>query len=271
LGTVIVVTSGKGGVGKTTTSAALATGLALRGNKTVVIDFDVGLRNLDLIMGFERRVRCDSIDVIRGEAALDDALLKDKRVDNLFLLPTSQTSDKDALTQDGVERILADLTARFDYVLCDSPAGIERGAIMSMYFADRAIVVTNPEVSSVRDADRIIGLLSSRTRRAEQGREPVYTQLLLSRYDATRVVRGEMLSVDDVQEILSIPLLGVIPECRSILQASNDGLPVVFDSTSNAGKAYADAVGRLVGEDLPHRFLDVEKKGLLARLFGIGS
>lgn len=264
---VIVVTSGKGGVGKTTTSAAIATGLAMRGHKTVVIDFDVGLRNLDLIMGCERRVVFDIINVIQGEANLKQALIKDKRVENLSILPASQTRDKDALTQDGVEVILDQLRKDFDYIVCDSPAGIERGAHLALYFADQALIVTNPEVSSVRDSDRILGMLSSKSRRAEKGEDPVKEHLILTRYDAGRVERGEMLKVDDVQNILAIPLLGIIPESQSVLQASNQGVPVILDEGSTAGQAYRDCISRFLGEDIPHRYTQPEKKGLFSRLF----
>lgn len=264
----IVVTSGKGGVGKTTTSAAFGTGLALRGYKTVIIDFDVGLRNLDLIMGCERRVVYDFVNVINNEANLNQALIKDKRVDKLFVLPASQTRDKDALTQEGVGRVLEELKEDFDYIVCDSPAGIERGALMAMYYADEAIVVTNPEVSSVRDSDRVLGILASKSRRAERGEEPIKEHLLLTRYSPQRVAAGEMLSVDDVKEILGIRLLGVIPESQAVLQASNAGVPVILDEKSDAAQAYSDAVARFLGEDLPHRFLNVEKKGFLKRLFG---
>ncbi|CAM2060253.1 Z-ring positioning protein MinD [Desulfovibrionales bacterium] len=269
MGYIFVVTSGKGGVGKTTTTAAIGTGLALRGHRTVVVDFDVGLRNLDLLMGCERRVIYDFINVIHGEATLHQALIKDKRVGNLYVLATSQTQDKDALTCEGVGQVLTELSKEFEFVICDSPAGIEKGAMLAMYFADQAVVVANPEISSVRDSDRVIGLLHSKTRRAEQNLEPVNAQLLLCRYDPCRVQRGEMLSVEDVQEILAVPLLGVIPESQAILQASNDGLPVVFDNQSNAAQAYFDAVSRLLGEDLPHRFLKPERKRLLVRLFGV--
>lgn len=265
---VIVVTSGKGGVGKTTSSAAFATGLAQRGKKTVVIDFDVGLRNLDLIMGVERRVVFDIINVIQGEARLSQALIRDKRVETLSILPASQTKDKDTLTKEGVAKIIEELSKEFDYVLCDSPAGIEKGALLALYFADQAIVVTNPEVSSVRDSDRILGVLQSKSKRAEEKREPVKEHLLVTRFDPNRVEKGEMLKLDDIREILAIPLLGVIPESESVLRASNTGTPVIMDNESNAGQAYADAVSRFLGEDVPHRFLEAERKGLFRRLFG---
>ena len=265
---IVVITSGKGGVGKTTTSAAFATGLALRGHKTVVIDFDVGLRNLDLVMGCERRVVYDFVNVINDEANLNQTLIKDKRTDNLYILPASQTRDKDALTQKGVEKVLFELSKKFDYIICDSPAGIERGASLAMYFADEAIVVTNPEVSSVRDSDRILGLLSSKTKRAENDKDPVKEHLLLTRYSPERVERGDMLSVDDVQDILSIPLLGVIPESKAVLKASNSGVPVTMDTESDAGQAYLDVVDRFLGEEVEHRFTKLEKKGIFKRIFG---
>ncbi|MED5491154.1 MAG: septum site-determining protein MinD [Pseudomonadota bacterium] len=264
---IIVVTSGKGGVGKTTTSAAIGTGLALRGFKTVIVDFDVGLRNLDLIMGCERRVVYDFVNLINGDSNMNQTLIKDKRSENLFILPASQTRDKDALTPEGVERVLEELKENFDYIVCDSPAGIEKGAHLAMYFADEAVVVTNPEVSSVRDSDRILGLLSSKSRRAENG-EKVKEHLLLTRYNPERVENGEMLSVADVEDILSIPLLGVIPESQAVLKASNQGVPVIMDDKSDAGQAYSDAVERLLGKDVAHRFLEAQKKGLLQRLFG---
>jgi septum site-determining protein MinD len=265
---VIVVTSGKGGVGKTTSSAAFATGLAQSGKKTVVIDFDVGLRNLDLIMGVERRVVFDIVNVISGEAKLNQALIRDKRVDTLSILPASQTRDKEALTKEGVAGIIEELSKDFDYILCDSPAGIEKGALLALYFADQAVIVTNPEVSSVRDSDRILGVLQSKSKRAEEKRDPVKEHLLVTRYDANRVERGEMLKLEDIQEILAIPLLGVIPESESVLKASNTGSPVILDEASLAGQAYKDAVARFLGENRPHRFIEPEKKGFLSRLFG---
>ena len=269
LAEIIVVTSGKGGVGKTTTSASLACGLAKAGKKTVVIDLDVGLRNLDLIMGCERRVVYDFVNVIQGECTLKQALIKDKRIDTLHVLAASQTRDKDALSKEGVERVLTELAEDgFDYVICDSPAGIEKGASLAMYFADRAIVVVNPEVSSVRDSDRILGLLASKTRRAEQGNGGVEQHLLLTRYNPDRVANGDMMGINDVKDILGIEVLGVIPESSGVLTASNAGVPVILDDTSDAGQAYADAVARLSGEERPMRFVDATKKGFLARIFG---
>ncbi|WP_058912924.1 septum site-determining protein MinD [Entomohabitans teleogrylli] len=266
---IIVVTSGKGGVGKTTSSAAIATGLAQKGKKTVVIDFDIGLRNLDLIMGCERRVVYDFVNVIQGDATLNQALIKDKRTENLYILPASQTRDKDALTREGVEKVLDTLKEMdFEFIVCDSPAGIETGALMALYFADEAVITTNPEVSSVRDSDRILGILSSKSRRAENSEAPIKEHLLLTRYNPGRVSRGDMLSMEDVLEILRIPLVGVIPEDQSVLRASNQGEPVILDDTSDAGKAYADMVDRLLGEERPFRFVEEEKKGFLKRLFG---
>ena len=265
---IIVVTSGKGGVGKTTSSAAISSGLAMRGHKTVVIDFDIGLRNLDIIMGCERRVVYDFINVINGEATLKQALIKDKRIPQLYILPASQTRDKDALTIEGVEKILNELSQEFAYIICDSPAGIEAGALMAMYFADEAIIVTNPEVSSVRDSDRILGILASKTKRSIDGKEPIIEHLLLTRYDADRVERGEMLSVQDVTDILAIPLIGIIPESKAVLKASNTGMPVILDEQSDAGSAYQDAIARFLGEERPMRFVKCERKGILRRLFG---
>jgi septum site-determining protein MinD len=265
---IIVVTSGKGGVGKTTSSAAIGTGLALKGHKTAIIDFDVGLRNLDLIMGCERRVVYDFVNVINGDATLKQAMIKDKRTENLFILPASQTRDKDALTAEGVGKVLDELSQDYEFIVCDSPAGIEKGALMALYFADEAVVVTNPEVSSVRDSDRILGILQSKSRRAEQGKEPVKEHLLLTRYNPERVLAGEMLSVADVEDILAIPLLGVIPESEAVLKASNQGQPVILDDKAKAGQAYTDAVARLLGDEVEHRFMDVQKKGFFRRVMG---
>lgn len=266
---IVVVTSGKGGVGKTTTSASFSTGLAMRGFKTAVIDFDVGLRNLDLIMGCERRVVYDLINVINGEATLTQALIKDKHCDNLYVLPASQTRDKDALSEEGVEKVIQELTHQgFDYIVCDSPAGIESGAVMALTFADEALVVTNPEVSSVRDSDRILGILQAKSRRAVEGREPVKEHLLITRYNPGRVEAGEMLSYKDIQEILRVPIIGVIPESEEVLQASNQGSPVIHQKETDAAEAYHDVISRFLGEDKPLRFVDYVKPGLLKRLFG---
>ncbi|HQU61560.1 MAG: septum site-determining protein MinD [Nitrosomonas sp.] len=264
---IIVVTSGKGGVGKTTTSAAIAMGLAKRGHKTAVIDFDVGLRNLDLIMGCERRVVYDFVNVINGEASLNQALIRDKNCNQLYILPASQTRDKDALTLEGVGRVLEELSRDFQFIVCDSPAGIEKGAYLALYYADDAFVVTNPEVSSVRDSDRMLGILASKSRRAERNEEPVKEYLLLTRYDPGRVKSGEMLGLDDVQDILSLQLLGIIPESKSVLSASNAGIPVILDEKSEAGQAYEDVVARYLGEDRPLRFID-DKRGFFRKLFG---
>lgn len=266
---IIVVTSGKGGVGKTTSSASFSSGLAMRGHKTAVLDFDVGLRNLDLIMGCERRVVYDLINVIKEEATLNQALIKDKHCDNLFILPASQTRDKDALSEEGVEKVLQDLVKMgFDFIICDSPAGIEHGALMALTFADEAIVVTNPEVSSVRDSDRILGIIQAKSRRALNGGEPVKEHLLITRYSPKRVEAGEMLSYTDVQEILRIPLVGIIPESESVLHASNQGNPAIHLKGSDVSEAYEDLVSRFLGDDVPLRFTTYAKPGILKRMFG---
>ena len=266
---IIVVTSGKGGVGKTTSSASFATGLALRGHKTAVIDFDVGLRNLDLIMGCERRVVYDLINVINNEASLNQALIKDKHCENLFILPASQTRDKDALSEQGVEAVLHEMiNMGFEYIICDSPAGIEHGALMALTFADEAVVVTNPEVSSVRDSDRILGIIQAKSRRAQTGGEPVREHLLITRYSPKRVDAGEMLSYTDVQEILRIPLIGIIPESESVLHASNQGNPAIHFKGTDVAEAYEDVVSRFLGQELPLRFINYEKPGFLQRIFG---
>ena len=266
---IIVVTSGKGGVGKTTTSASFSAGLALRGHKTAVIDFDVGLRNLDLIMGCERRVVYDLVNVIQGEATLNQALIKDKQCPELFVLAASQTRDKDALTVEGVKKILDDLAAMdFEYIVCDSPAGIETGALMAMHFADEALVVTNPEVSSVRDSDRILGMLASKTQRAIDGGEPIKEHLLITRYNPNRVDQGQMLSLEDIQDILRIKLIGVIPESETVLQASNQGVPAIHMQGTDASEAYKDVIDRFLGESKPMRFTEAQKPTFFKRLFG---
>jgi septum site-determining protein MinD len=264
---VLVVTSGKGGVGKTTTTAALGATLAQMGEKVVVVDFDVGLRNLDLILGAERRVVFDFINVVQGIANLSQALIRDKRLENLWLLPASQTRDKDALTDEGVGKIIGELREKFDWIICDSPAGIERGAMLAMRYADEAIVVTNPEVSSVRDSDRIIGMLDSKTVRAEKG-EQVQKHLLITRFDPARAARGEMLSIEDVLDILATPLMGIIPESQDVLRASNVGSPVTLnDAASAPARAYIDAARRLKGETVPMTVPE-PRKGLMDRLLG---
>ena len=263
---MIVVTSGKGGVGKTTTSASISAGLALQGLKTVVIDFDVGLRNLDLVMGCERRVVYDLANVINNEATLNQALIKDKRIPNLYILAASQTRDKDVLTKEGVGEIIEELKQRFDYIICDSPAGIERGALMAMYYADYAFIVTNPEVSSVRDSDRILGILQSKTQRAEKGEEQVQENLIITRFDSKRADSGNMLSIDSVVEILGVPLLGVVPESHSVLNASNAGQPVILNNKSDAGQEYESIIQRFLGK--APAYGTEEKKSFLQRIFG---
>jgi septum site-determining protein MinD len=229
----------------------------------------VGLRNLDLIMGCERRVVYDLINVIQGEANLNQALIKDKQCDNLFVLAASQTRDKDALSQEGVEKVLNDLSSMgFEYIVCDSPAGIETGALMAMHFADEALVVTNPEVSSVRDSDRILGMLGSKTKRAIDGSDPIKEHLLITRYNPNRVEEGQMLSLQDIQDILRIKLLGVIPESENVLQASNQGTPAIHMANSDVSEAYKDVIDRFLGEDKPMRFIDAEKPSFFKRLFG---
>lgn len=267
---VTVVTSGKGGVGKTTSAASFAAGLALKGKKTVVIDFDVGLRNLDIVMGCERRVVYDLVNVVKGEANVRQALIKDKRVEELYMLPASQTRDKDALDIEGIGKALFELKKMgFEEIVCDSPAGIEKGAQAAMYYADEAIVVTNPEVSSVRDSDRIIGLLDAKTKRAEKNEKPVKCHLLITRYSPKRAANGEMLKVEDVLELLGIDFIGVIPESPHVLTASNMGVPVILmDQGNEAADAYRDVVARFLGEEQPHRFIELQKKGFFSRFFG---
>ncbi len=268
LGEVVVVTSGKGGVGKTTSSAAIGFALAQRGFKTVVVDFDVGLRNIDLVMGCERRVVYDLINLINKESNLNQTLIKDKRNENLYILPASQTRDKDALEKDGLNDVMDELQQRFDYIVCDSPAGIEKGALMAMYYADQAIIITNPEISSVRDSDRIIGVLDSKTRLSIEKGQTVPSKLIVTRYNPERVEIGEMLSIEDISDVLSIDLIGVIPESESVLQASNSGIPVTAYDQSDASKAYHDAIERFLGKNIPMRFIQQEKKGLFKKIFG---
>lgn len=264
---IIVVTSGKGGVGKTTTSVNISMGLAMKGYKVAVLDFDIGLRNLDLVMGCERRVVYDFVNVIQGHATINQALIQDKRVPNLYILAASQTKDKDALTLEGVGNVIEQLKKmEFDFIICDSPAGIEQGAMMAMYYADEAIVVTNPEVSSVRDSDRMIGILKSKSRRAIENLEPIKDNLLITRYSPSRVEKGDMLNKDDIIDLLSIKLLGIIPESEEIIKSSNCGDPVVRTSDAPAAIAYKDAVDRLLGEDIPIKFDQIGKDSLIKKL-----
>jgi septum site-determining protein MinD len=266
-GRVVVITSGKGGVGKTTASASIAYGLALKGHRTCVVDFDIGLRNLDLHLGAERRVIFDFVNVIQQECNLNQALIKDRHNPNLYLLAASQTKDKDVLTFEGVERVLTDLTNQFEYVVLDSPAGIESGARHSMYFADDAIITTNPEISACIDSDKMIGFISSRSKRAETGKEPVNQMLLVNRYDAERAENEEMLQLKDITELLGLSLLGVIPESKSVLTATNLGQPVISLKDDDAAMAYEDAVARYLGEEREMRFIAPPKKGFFANIF----
>ncbi|MBK1656687.1 septum site-determining protein MinD [Paracraurococcus ruber] len=274
--TVITITSGKGGVGKTTTTAAFGAALALRGHRVCAVDFDVGLRNLDLVLGLEKRVVYDFLHVAEGKAKLGQALIKHKQIDNLYVLATSQTAEKNALTNEGVGRVMEQLRAEFDYVICDSPAGIEHGAMAALYHADHAIVVCNPEVSSIRDADRILGFVGSKSKRSEDGRDPVREHLLVTRYDEDRVKCGEMLPVNEIKEILSAELIGIVPESRSVLRSSNSGVPASIDPQTDAGAAYRDAVAHFLGETkdpirLPGQAVgNHPQRGFLMRLFRRG-
>jgi len=271
-GRIVCVTSGKGGVGKTTAAASFSMGLAKRGHKTCVVDFDIGLRNLDIHLGCERRVIFDFVNVLMGECQLHQAILKDKREPNLSLLAASQTRDKDSLTVDGVESILADLSAEFDFVVLDSPAGIENGARHSMYFCDDAILVVNPELSSCRDADKMVGFISSKSRRAELGQKeclPVQQTLLINRYDPSRAEAEECLAIVDIEELLGLPVVGVIPESRDVLTCTNVGSPAILlnDDVPVAG-ALRDTVDRFLGEEKELRFMTSEPVSFFRRIFG---
>ncbi|MEN8219420.1 MAG: septum site-determining protein MinD [Pseudomonadota bacterium] len=246
---IIVVTSAKPGVGKTTTSAAFAAGIALRGYKTVVVDFDVGLQNLGLVMGCDQHIDNDFVNVINGKASLKQALIKDKRLDNLYILPASQTSDKNALSLERVAKVLEALKKHFKYIICDSPPGIKHGTIMAMYFADEALIITNQDIASVRDSDQIIGTLSTETNRAMLNLSPVEKYSLLTRYVDKPVDSGKMLDAKDVKEILAIPMLGIIPESHAVSNASENCVPIVFDKKSNAGLAYIKAIARFMEEE----------------------
>lgn len=267
-GRVVVITSGKGGVGKTTCSASFAWGLAKRGHRTCVVDFDIGLRNLDIHLGCERRVIFDLVNVMCGECTLNQALIRDRHVDNLYLLAASQTRDKDILTIEGVEKLLHDLKAEFEFVVLDSPAGIESGARHAMFFADDAIITTNPELSSCRDSDKMVGFISARSKRSVEGQEPVNQMLLVNRYDPVRAAKDEMLNLEDMQELLGLNLIGVIPESKAVLTSTNLGSPVISLSEEPAAQAFDDCVARYLGEERPWRFTEPPPAGFFARLFG---
>lgn len=268
---VVTVTSGKGGVGKTTTAASFAYGLADQGHKTCVIDFDIGLRNLDIHLGCERRVIFDFVNVLQKECTLNQALIKDKRNSNLSVLAASQTKDKTILTEEKVGEMLDELRKHFEYIVCDSPAGIESGARHAMYFADEAIICTNPELSSCRDSDKMIGFIASNSLRAKTGQDPVKQTLLVTRYDPARAAKEESLSLEDIHELLGLPLVGVIPESKSVLTATNLGQPVINIAGDKAGEAYKDVVKRFLGEETPFRFVAYEQPGFFQRMFGGGE
>jgi septum site-determining protein MinD len=257
---IIVVTSGKGGVGKTTTTANLAAALAKEGYKVVAIDGDVGLRNLDVIMGLENRIVYTLIDVVEGTCRLNQALIKDKRIENLYLIPTAQSRTKDSVSADQMLSLCEELRKEFDFVLIDSPAGIESGFHNSAIGADEAIVITTPEVSAVRDADRIIGLLESM--------EKAPIRLVINRIKPEMVSRGEMLDVQDVLDILAVDILGIVPDDESIVTSANKGEPLTLGSTSQAAKAYSNISKRIIGEEVPILNLSSESKGFFSRLFG---
>ncbi|GAM24856.1 hypothetical protein SAMD00019534_080310 [Acytostelium subglobosum LB1] len=269
---IIVVTSGKGGTGKTTSSSSFSYGLAEKGFKTCVIDFDIGLRNLDIHFGMERRVVFDFINVLNGDCTLRQALIKDRKNPNLYLLAASQTKDKTALKMEAVEKVLDELRESFDYIVCDSPAGIESGAHHAMYWSDQAIICTNPELSSVRDSDKMLGILASKSKRALEGKDPIKLNLLITRYSPERAESGGMLSVKDIQENLGIKLIGVVPESQDILTCTNLGRPVItLDKASDPAEAYRDVVERFLGDPKPFRFIEPKPTGLfskMSKLFG---
>jgi septum site-determining protein MinD len=267
LGTVITITSGKGGVGKSTTTANIATALALRGKKVVAVDFDIGLRNLDMILGLENRIVYDVVDVMEGKCNLSQAIIKDKRTQNLHFLPASQTKDKTVLDKQKVEKLINDLKEKFDYILIDSPAGIESGFEHSIYLADRALVVTTPEISAVRDADRVIGIIDAKSKKAQEGEE-VQKHIIINRLKPELVEKGEMLSVEDVLHILALPLIGVVPDDEDIVKSTNLGEPIVLNEKSLVGEAFRRIARRIEGEDV--EFLDLKsKKGFLDKLKGL--
>ncbi len=257
MGEVIVITSGKGGVGKTTTSANIGTGLAILGKKVVLVDTDIGLRNLDVVMGLENRIVYDLVDVVEGACRLKQALIKDKRYDGLFLLPAAQTKDKNAVSPKQMQDLCNELKQEFDYILIDCPAGIEQGFKNAIAGADKALVVTTPEVSAVRDADRIIGLLE-----ANEIRNPL---LIINRIRMDMVRRGDMMDIDDIIDILAIDLVGVVPDDEGIIVSTNRGEPIVNDESAKAGQAYRNITKRITGEHVPIMDLDMEQ-GFMVKL-----
>ena len=266
MGEVITVTSGKGGVGKSTLSANLSVGLAHAGKKVVAVDFDIGLRNLDMILGLENRIVYDVIDVMEGRCNLSQALIHDKRAQNLYFLPASQTSDKNVLDREKVAKLLEDLKKEFDIIILDSPAGIESGFEHSIFMADRALIVSTPDVSAVRDADRVIGIIDAKSEKAKAGEE-VQKHVIINRIKSGMVDKGQMLSVEDVLSILALPLIGIIPEDENIITSTNEGEPIYYNEKAPAAKAYRNIARRVLGEEVP--FMDItEKKGFLKRLFG---
>lgn len=268
MGIVIAVISGKGGVGKTTATANVGLGIALNKKKCIVVDFDIGQRNLDMVLGLENRVVYDLVQVMDGDAKIKQAMIKSKVSENLHFLAASQTKDKSVLDSKKVKVLIARLAKEYDYVILDSPAGIESGFEHTIEFADAAIVVVNPEVSSIRDADRAIGILDAKSDKVKEGGE-VDKYLIVNRISADMVQSGEMLRSDDILEILDIKLLGKVPEDRGVIDASNQGRPVVLDKKSMAGQAYARVAGRICGEDIPMHDVESGESGVFKKLAGM--
>jgi len=267
MGKIITITSGKGGVGKSTTTANIATALAKYGKKVVAVDFDIGLRNLDMILGLENRIVYDVVDVMEGNCNLAQAIIKDKKTNNLHFIPASQTKDKNVLDKDKVKKLLEDLKKEFDYVLVDSPAGIESGFEHSIFLADRAIIVTTPEISAVRDADRVIGIIDAKSQKAINGEE-VEKHIIINRLKPDLVEKGDMLSVEDMLHILSLPLIGVVPDTEEIISSTNLGEPIVHNEKSLAGEAFRRIAKRIEGEEIPLLDLKVNN-GFFYKLKGL--
>ena len=266
MGKIVTITSGKGGVGKSTTTANLSSALATLGKKVVAVDFDIGLRNLDMILGLENRIVYDVIDVMEGNCNLAQAVIKDKKVEGLHFIPASQTKDKTILDKEKVQKLLEDLKKEFDYILIDSPAGIESGFEHAIFLADKAIIVTTPDISAVRDADRVVGIIDSKTEKAKNNEE-VEKFILINRLKPELVEKGDMLSVDDVLHILSLPLIGIVPDTEEIVTSTNIGQPIVHNQQSEAGEAFRRVSKRMEGEDIP--FLDLKSKGFFDKLKGL--